>query len=124
MTRFLVICLGGACGTGARYLLALWLNPKIGEGFPIGTLLINVTGSFVMGFLFQFAASHEMSETTKLALATGVLGGFTTYSAFNQETLRLIQLDAWGAGLGNLAATVLGCLAAGVAGMAAAKSVG
>ena len=124
MIRFLLICLGGAAGTGARYLLASFVTAKAGEGFQFGTLCVNVLGSFVMGFLFLFASAHQMSETTRLTLTTGLLGGFTTYSAFNQETLRLFQTDAWGAGLGNLVLTVIACLGAGVAGMAAAKAVG
>ena len=123
MARFLLICAGGALGTGARYLLSLWVTSKAGEGFPFGTLAVNVLGSFAMGFLAQYAAAHDMSDTTKLALTTGVLGGFTTYSAFNQETLRYLQLGAWGPGLANLGATVLACLAAGVGGMAAAKAL-
>ena len=124
MPRFLLICHGGAAGTGARYLLALWVTAKAGEGFPLGTLAVNVTGSFAMGFLFQIAALSPMSETTRLALTTGVLGGFTTYSAFNQETLRFFQADAWGLGFANLAATVIACLAAGLGGMATARAIG
>ncbi len=123
MGRLLWICLGGACGTAARYLLALWVTAKAGEGFPFSTLTVNVVGSFVMGFLAQYAAAHQMGETTRLALTTGVLGGFTTYSAFNQETLRFLQLGAWGPGAAYLASTVVGCLVAGLAGMAAARAM-
>ena len=124
MNRLLLVCLGGAAGTGARYLLAMWVTAKAGEGFPFGTLAVNVIGSFAMGFLAQFAAAHEMSETTRLALAAGVLGGFTTYSAFNHETLRLVQLDAWGTAAANVGVTVIACLAAGFAGIAAARAAG
>ena len=124
MTRFLLVCLGGAAGSGARYLLAEWVTSKAGAGFPFGTLAVNVLGSFAMGFLAQIAAAHEMSETTRLALAAGVLGGFTTYSAFNHETLRLLQLDAWGPAAMNVGVTVIACLAAGFAGVAAARAAG
>jgi CrcB protein len=124
MTRFLLICLGGAAGTGARYLLAVWITSKTGEGFPFGTLAVNVAGSFVMGFLAQYATTHTIDETTRLALTTGVLGGFTTYSAFNQESLRFFQLDHWGAGAAYMAATLIACLVAGLGGMAAAKAAG
>jgi CrcB protein len=126
MTRFLLICLGGAAGTGARYLLAVWITSKAGEGFPFGTLAVNVAGSFAMGFLAQYVASHEIDETTRLALTTGVLGGFTTYSAFNQESLRFLQLDppAWGVGGAYIASTVIACLLAGLCGMAVAKAAG
>ena len=124
MTRFLWICLGGAAGTGARYLLSGWALAAFGAGFPWGTLAVNVIGSFAMGFLAEYAAAHQMSETTRLALATGVLGGFTTYSAFNEETLRFLQLDAWGPAAANVGVTVLACLAAGFAGVAAARAAG
>ena len=122
MTRFLLVCAGGAVGTGARYALGAWITSKAGPGFPFGTLTINVLGSLAMGFLAQHAASREMSETARLALGAGVLGGFTTYSAFNHETLRFFQHGAWGAGAAYLAATVVLCLAAGVAGFAAARA--
>lgn len=122
MSRFLLICLAGAAGTGARYLLALAVTAKAGDGFPFGTLAVNVLGSFAMGFLAAFASARQMDETTRLVLTTGVLGGFTTYSAFNQETLRLLDLGAWGPGLANVGVTVVGCLAAGIAGMAAARA--
>lgn len=124
MTRFLLVCVGGAAGSGARYLLSEWVTAKAGAGFPLGTLAVNVLGSFAMGFLAQFAVAHEMSETTRLALAAGVLGGFTTYSAFNHETLRLMQLDAWGTAAANVGVTVIACLGAGFAGIAAARAAG
>jgi CrcB protein len=124
MNRLLLVCLGGAAGSGARYLLAMWVTSRAGGGFPFGTLAVNVLGSFAMGFLAQFAAAHQMSETTRLALAAGVLGGFTTYSAFNEETLRFLQLDAWGPAAMNVGVTVAACLAAGFAGVAAARAAG
>jgi CrcB protein len=124
MIRFLLVCAGGAVGTGARYTLGAWITSKSDSAFPFGTLTINVLGSLAMGFLAQYAASRGMSETTRLALATGVLGGFTTYSAFNQETLRLLHSPSWGAGVAYLAATVALCLAAGVAGFAASRALG
>ena len=122
MTRFLLVCAGGAVGTGARYALGAWITSKAGPGFPFGTLTINVLGSLAMGFLAQYAATREMSESTRVALATGVLGGFTTYSAFNQETLSLLHSASWRTGVAYLAATVVLCLAAGVAGFAAARA--
>jgi CrcB protein len=124
MNRLLLVCLGGAAGSGARYLLATWVTAKAGGGFPFGTLAVNVIGSFAMGFLAKYAAAHETSETTRIFLATGVLGGFTTYSAFNEETLRFVQLGAWGPAAMNVGATVAACLAAGFAGFAAARAAG
>lgn len=124
MLRLALVCVGGAAGSGARYLLAMWVTSKTDGGFPFGTIAVNVVGSFAMGFLVQFAAAHEMRDTTRLLLATGVLGGFTTYSAFNAETLRFVQLDAWGLAAANVAVTVIACLVAGFAGIAAARAAG
>lgn len=123
MIRFLLICLGGAAGTGARYLLATWMARVTGSGFPFGTLLVNVIGSFVLAVVMHVSLSTEwISSDARLILATGVLGGFTTYSTFNYETLVLFRDGAWGLALANLAATLLGCLAAAALGIAAARA--
>jgi CrcB protein len=108
MTRFLLVCLGGACGSGARYLVSLGAVAVFGLRFPFGTLIVNVAGSFLIGFVMQMLPPGD----TRLFLTAGVLGGFTTYSSFNYETL---QLPPWIAIL-NVAATVTGCLAAGMLG--------
>jgi fluoride exporter len=122
MARFLWICLGGAIGTGARYLLSGWLLRVAGPGFPYGTLAVNVLGSFLLCLLMQIGLSTEaVPPTLRLVLATGVLGGFTTYSTFNYETLRLLQEDAWLLGLANLGITVAACLVAGLLGITAGR---
>jgi fluoride exporter len=122
MARFLWICLGGAAGTGARYLLSGWLLRLAGPGFPWGTLAVNVLGSFLLGLLMQVALTTELlSPTARLALGTGVLGGFTTYSTFNYETLQYFQRDEWLLGFANLGGTVAACLAAGVLGVLAGR---
>jgi CrcB protein len=118
MARLLWICLGGAVGTGARYLLSGWLLRVTGPGFPYETLAVNATGSLLLGLLMEVALSSEsVPPTLRLTLATGVLGGFTTYSTFNYETLRLFQQGAWLLGLANLGITVVACLAAGALGL-------
>jgi len=123
VNRFLWICLGGAAGTGARYLLSGWALVAFGPAFPYGTIGVNVLGSFLVGLLVQiFVATPGLSPTLRLALTTGVMGGFTTYSAFNQETVRYIEDGAWRFALGNVALTLLLCLAAGCAGMALGRS--
>jgi len=122
MARFLWICLGGAIGTGARYLLSGWLLRVAGPGFPYGTLAVNVIGSFLLCFLMQISlATEPFPPTLRVVLATGVMGGFTTYSALNYETLRLFQEDAWLLGLANLGITVVACLAAGLLGFLASR---
>ncbi|MEK6609115.1 MAG: CrcB family protein, partial [Myxococcota bacterium] len=91
------ICFGGALGTGARHAVGLWMQRALGGAFPWGTLTVNVAGSFLLGAIAEVASSGErMSPTLRLALTTGVMGGFTTYSTFNHETLRHFQSGAIG----------------------------
>jgi CrcB protein len=117
MGRFLWICAGGAAGTAARYLLSTWLLRLTGAAFPWGTLAVNVVGSFLLGAVMEIGLTSDLlSPTARLTLATGVLGGFTTYSSFNYETLRYLQEANWLLALANVGATVLTCLAAGVLG--------
>lgn len=124
MARFLLICLGGAIGTGARYMIAVWMARTVGTSFPYGTLLINAAGSFLLGLVMQLSLSTEMiSGDMRLIIGTGILGGFTTYSTFNYETLTLIREDAWGVALANAAASMIGCLVAGALGISVARAV-
>lgn len=119
MTRFLLVCLGGAIGTGARYLTAVWAAAAFGSTFPVGTLLVNVVGSLLLGFLMHVGTATEaLSTNVRLALTTGVLGGFTTYSTFNYETTDFFRGGSWLYGSLNVILTVAGCLAAGLAGVA------
>lgn len=124
MERFLWICLGGAAGTGARYLVTLWALRIAGPGFPWGTLAVNVVGSFLLGLIMQVALTTGLiPPLLRLGLATGVMGGFTTYSTFNYETLLYLQRSEWLLAFANLAATVLLCLAAGALGLVAGRFV-
>ncbi|MGK3964134.1 fluoride efflux transporter CrcB [Sorangium sp. So ce118] len=122
MDRWFWIGLGGAAGTLARYGLSTWCQQRFGAGFPYGTLAVNVLGSFLLGVILQIAATTELlSPTLRLALSTGVMGGFTTYSSFNYETIKLFEEGAWWVGVLNVVVTVAGCLIAGVLGMAVAR---
>jgi CrcB protein len=114
MERFLWICIAGAVGTGARYLLGGWILRLAGPAFPWGTLTINFLGSFLIGAIMEVALAVEaFPPTLRLALTTGLMGGFTTYSTFNYETLQYLQEGAlWLGGL-NLGSTVVSCLVAG-----------
>jgi fluoride exporter len=117
VTRFLLICAGGAAGTGARYLLSLWITA------PYATLLVNVIGSFLLGFLMQ-ASLASLSPDARLILGTGLLGGFTTYSTFNYDMLAMLRGNSWGIATLYGTATLLGCLAAGALGIAAGRALG
>jgi CrcB protein len=122
MARLLWICLGGAAGTGARYLLSGWLLRAAGPGFPWGTLAVNVIGSFLLGLIMQVSLTTGLiSPALRLALTTGVMGGFTTYSTFNYETLQYLQQNEWLAAFTNVAVTLLVCLAAGALGVLGGK---
>lgn len=117
MTRLLLVCAGGAVGAGARYLLTVWLARVAGVAFPWGTLAVNVTGCFLLALLVQTGTT--LSEDLRIALATGVLGGFTTYSAFNYDaTAYLMTGDTWTKGALYMLVTVVGSFAAGLAGLA------
>jgi CrcB protein len=114
--RLLLVCAGGALGSGARYLVSTWAARTLGADFPRGTLLVNVTGSFVLAVVVALPATR-LSPEVRLFLGAGILGGFTTYSSFNTETLALLEQGSTALGVANVAITVLGCLAAGLAGL-------
>lgn len=118
MARFLSICLGGAAGTAARYLLTGWVPSVLGVAFPYGTLAVNLVGSFLVGLIMEVALRTTLiGPTLRLALTTGFLGGLTTYSAFNYESVRYFREGAMAMGLTNLAVMTVACLAGGFAGV-------
>jgi CrcB protein len=118
---FLWVCLGGAVGSGARYLVHAGMVRAFGPDFPWGTFTVNLVGSFVMSWIMWMALhTQTMSPTVRLALTAGVLGGFTTYSSFNYETLHLASSGRWASALLNVGLTLVGCAAAGIAGWSAA----
>jgi CrcB protein len=109
--RFLFICLGGAIGTGLRYLTASLAVRWLGVDFPYGTLIVNVVGSFLIGLIQQVGTTSLLiPETTRLFLTVGIMGGLTTYSSFSYETLRLAQIGAWGQAWINVLVTTAVCL--------------
>jgi CrcB protein len=122
--RFLLVCLGGAIGTAARYLTALWAPTLLGTAFPYGTLIVNALGSFLLAFIMQTSSSTDLfSPTVRAMLTTGVMGGFTTYSTFNYETSEYLREGAWLMATANVFLTVGICLAAGFAGLAVARLI-
>jgi CrcB protein len=115
--RLLLVFVGGALGSVARYLVSTWSARALGADFPRGTLIVNVTGSFVLAFIFAVPGSR-LSPELRLFLGAGICGGYTTYSSFNTETLALLDQGSVGLAAANLALTVVGCLVAGLAGLA------
>lgn len=118
MRELLLICAGGALGTGARHLISGWALRAFGPGLPWGTWTVNIAGSFVLSLVAALGASGEwLSPTLRLTLTVGLLGGFTTYSSFNHQTLAYLDGgDFARAGL-NIALTLTACLAASLAGL-------
>jgi len=109
------VALGGAFGAVVRHAVSLWCTHALGPRFPWGTLLVNVVGCLLLGWLVQAATSSpSISESVKLALGTGFLGALTTFSTFGVQTLHVWQRSA-ALGVLNIAGNiVLGLLAAAV----------
>lgn len=113
MKLWFSIAAGGALGATLRYATALAMHARFGHGFPYGTLTVNVTGCLLMGLLYvlmteRLAAGPEL----RALLLVGVLGGFTTFSAFSMETLLLIEQGAIAKAGVNMVANVAACLIA------------
>jgi CrcB protein len=124
MDRLAWVCLGSALGGGARYLVSLGALRLLGPSFPYGTLTVNVVGSFLIGLIMHVALETTLiSPITRIFLTTGVMGGLTTYSTFNYETLELAIEGDFHLAAANLAATVVSCLAAGMLGLAAGRAL-
>lgn len=122
MGKLGLVCVGGAIGSGARYLVATWAAASFGTTFPRGTLIVNLVGSFLIAVIMEASLrSAAVSGSLRLFLTTGITGGFTTYSSFNYETLRMVEDGSIGLALLNLVVTVVGCLIAGVLGFASAR---
>ncbi len=109
---WIVIALGGALGSVARYFVALWALP-VSRELPWGTITINIAGSFLIGFfgtLTLQGGRYPAPDWLRLFVMVGFCGGFTTFSSFSLQTLDLLRGDAWGRALTNVAVSVLLCL--------------
>lgn len=118
MREVLLVALGGAVGSALRYGVTLFAQGRFSAEFPYGTLAVNVVGSLLLGAIMTLADRTDlMPPTLRLALGTGVMGGFTTYSTFNYETYRLAANDAPYAAIVNVAVTLILCTVAGLVGV-------
>ena len=107
--NYLLVALGGALGSALRYL-TVNVSGRLftGSDFPYGTLIVNVTGCFVIAFLGALAAERiQLSSECRLFLFTGVLGGFTTFSAFGYETFHLMKTSQAGPAVVNIGANLV-----------------
>lgn len=108
MNGLIYVALGGAIGASCRYLLGGVAFRVMGPGFPWGTLAANVIGGLLMGLLVGWLAFRVSGgENLRLFLAVGVLGGFTTFSSFSLEALRMIETKAYGLAAGYISASVV-----------------
>jgi CrcB protein len=117
MSLALLVSLGAAFGAIARYLLDQAVGRRWAAAFPAGTWLINITGSFVLGLCTGLAAHHGLPAQTVAVIGTGVCGGYTTFSTFGYETVRLSEDGAGLTALGNMIGSVVAGLAAAALGL-------
>lgn len=111
MRELLAILVGGAAGAVSRFWLANGVYAWLGRGFPWGTLVVNVLGSFVMGLLYVLLLERgPLSGEWRALLLVGFLGAFTTFSSFSIETLVLIEQGYLGRAFANIWVSLLACL--------------
>ena len=123
--HFLLVALGGAIGASARHGVNMAALRLLGPAFPWGTMAINIVGSFAMGvFVALLARRVGASDELRLFVATGVLGGFTTFSAFSLDFAVLWERGAMLAAAGYALASVAGALVAIFAGLALVRAIG
>lgn len=123
MNDVLIISLGAIIGANARWVISRYLAKVIGPVFPYGTLLINVSGSFIVGFYMIWATERVLVDPRwRLLIVVGFCGAFTTFSSFAFETMAYFEHGQWVLMLTNFLANNFLCLGAAVAGMALARS--
>jgi fluoride exporter len=120
MNPLFPVMAGGAIGAGLRYLTGIALPLR--GGWPWGTFAVNLLGGFAMGVLAASLMKGGVTEGMRLFVGAGVLGGFTTFSAFSLEGFRMIEGGQWGLALGYALASVIGSIAALAAGFALVRT--
>lgn len=124
MKTVLMVALGGATGAVARYLVGVGATRFIGTGFPWGTLIVNVVGSFIMGALIAaLALRYSVSNEMRAFLTVGILGGFTTFSAFSLDFAVLMERKDFGLAMFYLGSSVGLSILALFAGLSVARTV-
>ena len=115
MLNYILVMLGGALGTGARFWISGLVAERAGEFFPLGTLVVNITGCLVVGFFAAFTSPEGpvlLSPQSREFFMIGVCGGYTTFSSFSLQTLDLARDGDWGKALLNTALSFGCCLTA------------
>jgi len=108
MIRYLLVLIGGGVGALARYVAASAIMSRFGGRFPLGTLVINITGSFLIGFLMTILTERfKLDPAWRLLLVVGFLGGYTTFSSFEWETYTAIREGGIWTGMLNVGSSVM-----------------
>lgn len=123
MFSLFLVMLGGALGAGARYLTGRATGALLGVDYPWGTLTVNLVGALLMGLLVGVLAKLSAAESARLLVAVGILGGFTTFSAFSLDVVTMIERGAWGAAIGYALVSVIGSVLALFGGLAITRGL-
>jgi len=122
MRIFWSVAIGGALGCVSRYYLTAFIQQRAGPSFPVGTLLINITGSFLLGFIMRYALqSGAVSAETRMILTSGFCGGYTTFSTYSYETAMMLDDGEYGRAALYVGSSVVLALAGTLLGFAAAN---
>lgn len=122
--KVVYIAIFGGCGCVARYLVSGWAYALLGRGLPWGTLAVNVLGSFLLGLLLDLnLRSTLFSPDVRLGLSVGFMGGFTTFSTFSYETVRLLEEGSWWQAGSNILLNVAVCIVFAVLGILLARQL-
>jgi CrcB protein len=122
MRIFWSVAVGGALGCVSRYYLTAFIQQRAGASFPAGTLIINVTGSFLVGFIMRYALqSGVVSAETRMLLTSGFCGGYTTFSTYSYEAAMMLDDGEYGRAAVYIGASVVLALAGTFLGFAAAN---
>jgi CrcB protein len=124
MFNLLIVMIGGAIGAGARHLVGLVMLRRLGPGFPWATLGVNLAGGLLMGLLAGWLVRAGGSEHTRLLIGVGMLGGFTTFSAFSLEVALMIERGEIAGALGYVLASVIGAVLLLFAGLWVMRTAG
>jgi CrcB protein len=121
--NFLLVMIGGAVGSAGRYAVGKLTLGTLGPNYPWGTIAVNLIGGFLMGLLAGLLARTGGSEQTRLLIGVGVLGGFTTFSAFSLDAVTMIERGQWGVAVTYALVSVIGSVLALFGGLYLVRTV-
>ncbi len=122
MDRLLYVSLGAVLGANARYLISLWAAERLGAFFPFGTMIVNITGCFLIGLINGLGeAGLDINPALRLLFTVGFIGSFTTFSTFGYESINLLRADSMALALLNILVNVVVGLLAVVLGLYSAR---